>query len=534
MLEPAPFTTAADASKRIQISTASPGISSTTSTGGDAADDASSSSLGDPLLRRQARRAEVRAGKGPLPQRGQQVESVRFRAAGGHGGAGVAAYEPVGRGRNLAALGGTGGPGGDVRVRASRDAPGLHSVMTSVRGGRGGPGGAGGQSGGRGLDRVVEVPLGTTVRLGPDLRAQQEQEQRNREAGREEGAAGGVWAEGGEVVWEDVPEDDESEEGEGEVGGEHGTGGGGEWSGSDEDEGVAYGTPGGLRGDWQLEGSEGQVVELTTHGQEVLVARGGAGGRGNKSFPALPGRPAPDTAEPGQPGEQRWVVLEARLLADVGFVGLPNAGKSTLLGAITAARAKVGAYAFTTVRPQLGTITFEDGSRLVTADIPGLVKGAHANKGRGNAFLRHIERCRCLAYVIDLSGGTGSKRGEGGGSSSGGGRRKTPPRERDQGQAEQKAAASLGAEGLTPAEQLAVLQDELGRYSPQLLAAPALVVANKLDAVADPAAALAALAAATPLPIVPVSAAARVGLRRLTEALRAVVVQQEQRKEATQ
>ncbi|EFJ48422.1 hypothetical protein VOLCADRAFT_37752, partial [Volvox carteri f. nagariensis] len=84
---------------------------------------------------------------------------------------------------------------------------------------------------------------------------------------------------------------------------------------------------------------------------------------------------------------------------------LPNAGKSTLLGGITAARAKVGSYAFTTVRPQLGTIIYDDGCRLVVADIPGLVQGAHANRGHGNAFLRHIERCRCMAFVVDLSGG---------------------------------------------------------------------------------------------------------------------------------
>lgn len=178
-------------------------------------------------------------------------------------------------GRNLAALGGNGGPGGDVLVRASRDAPGLHGIMTSVTGGRGGPGGAGGQSGGRGVDRVVEVPLGTTVRLGADTRGlQQQQQQEQREQGQEAGA--GMWVEGGEVVWEDVPddedEDEEVQEEDGELGDEGEELKSSERPGSD-DEGTTIG--GGPHGGRQDSGVE-HVVELTQHGQ-VSARWGGAG-----------------------------------------------------------------------------------------------------------------------------------------------------------------------------------------------------------------------------------------------------------------
>ncbi|MEW5310735.1 MAG: hypothetical protein WDW38_002503 [Sanguina aurantia] len=233
-----------------------------------------------------------------------------------------------------------------------------------------------------------------------------------------------------------------------------------------------------------------EIADLSIDGQRLVLAAGGSGGRGNMALPNPgPNRAASSCKELGEGGALVEVILESKSLADVGFVGMPNAGKSTLLAALTAARAQIGSYAFTTLRPQVGALHFEDDdSLLLLADIPGLLGGAHANVGRGNAFLRHVERTRCLAYIVDLSGGS--------------------------------APSSLLQ--LTASQQLAVLQDEVTRYRAFLSDLPALVIANKVDATPNPLAALAALKASTLLPIVPVSGVSGVGLPRLKAALRMV------------
>jgi GTP-binding protein len=223
-----------------------------------------------------------------------------------------------------------------------------------------------------------------------------------------------------------------------------------------------------------------QLADLTTPDQVIVLARGGEGGVGNAHFKSSTNR-APRYAQPGQPGDERWLWLRLKLLADAGLVGLPNAGKSTFLAAVSRARPKIADYPFTTLAPQLGTITIGHDS-FVLADIPGLIEGAHQGAGLGDRFLGHVERCRVLIHLID-------------------------------GTADDVVAAYR------------TVRHELGEYDHRLLDRPELLCLNKADALSEDEAAVKrqALAAAAGGPVRLTSGVAGLGLDEVLHAAYAAI-----------
>lgn len=182
------------------------------------------------------------------------------------------------------------------------------------------------------------------------------------------------------------------------------------------------------------------IADMTRHGQQVVVARGGRGGRGNVRF-ATANNTAPELAENGEEGQERYVVMELKVMADVGLVGFPSVGKSTLLSVVSAAQPKIGAYHFTTITPNLGVVDVGDSRSFVMADLPGLIEGASEGVGLGHEFLRHVERTRVIIHVVDMS----------------------------------------GSEGRDPFEDWVLINDELKQYNAALMDRPQIVAANKMD-----------------------------------------------------
>lgn len=182
------------------------------------------------------------------------------------------------------------------------------------------------------------------------------------------------------------------------------------------------------------------ITDLVEHDQEFVVARGGRGGRGNIRF-ATPRNPAPEIAENGEPGEERELQLELKILADVGLVGFPSVGKSTLLSVVSTAKPKIGAYHFTTIVPNLGMVRTKSGDSFAMADLPGLIEGASQGVGLGTQFLRHIERTRVILHVIDMS----------------------------------------ASEGRDPYDDYVSINNELETYNLRLMERPQIIVANKMD-----------------------------------------------------
>ena len=227
------------------------------------------------------------------------------------------------------------------------------------------------------------------------------------------------------------------------------------------------------------------IADLIHDGQEVIAAHGGRGGGGNASARSLPNRPAPATTRPPSPAESSRILLELKLIADVALVGLPNVGKSSLLRALSAATPKVGSYAFTTLKPQLGAVDLGYGRKLIVADVPGLIQGAHENRGLGHRFLRHIERARALAFVVDASASLPASSSSSSSTTSA---------------TKATAAAAAGEKrflvkkkSLKPWEQLELVRKEVAEYSPELLNRPWVIIANKIDLLSRPSTVLAAL-----------------------------------------
>jgi GTPase len=221
------------------------------------------------------------------------------------------------------------------------------------------------------------------------------------------------------------------------------------------------------------------IADLTEHGQQAVIARGGRGGRGNSRF-ASPSNPAPELSENGEPGQERDVTLELKVLADVGLVGFPSVGKSTLLSVVSAAKPKIADYHFTTIAPNLGMVETEDNRSFVMADLPGLIEGAHSGIGLGHQFLRHIERTRVIVHVIDMA----------------------------------------AIEGRDPYEDYVTINNELQEYNMRLLERPQIIVANKMDMPdAEENLKVFKEKLEEDYPIFPVSALTRSGLRELLFAI---------------
>ena len=222
------------------------------------------------------------------------------------------------------------------------------------------------------------------------------------------------------------------------------------------------------------------LADLAEEGQRVLVAKGGRGGMGNARFASSTNR-APRKTQPGEEGEIKDLRLELKLLADVGLVGFPNAGKSTLISHISAARPKIADYPFTTLIPNLGVVRLSDDRSFVVADVPGLIEGAHRGLGLGHQFLRHLERTKVLVHLVDVS----------------------------------------GASGRDPVSDLDTVRRELELFRPELASKPQIVAANKIDALDDPSRveALEKRAKKLKLPFFRISGATGAGVPELVEAM---------------
>lgn len=297
------------------------------------------------------------------------IDYVRVHCASGHGGAGSSHLHHAKYMYKGGPDGGNGGRGGSIILRANPQFWTLIHLKyrKNIIAENGQPGAGGLQTGKSGQDIILDVPLGTVVkRLVPVDDGWEDPV-------REETTPGPArqtvefWKEKNTQLEEEVEYVE------------------------DDDEPVELPSA--------REYEEEQLFELVDPGQEYVLCKGGRGGLGNNNFKTATNQ-TPRYAQPGEPGEEGWFVLELKLLADVGLVGFPNAGKSTLLATITSAKPKIANYAFTTLEPNLGIVKYYDGKSFVIADIPGIIEGAHEGRGIGIRFLRHIERNSVLLFMV--------------------------------------------------------------------------------------------------------------------------------------
>src|SRR5438132_7130458 len=323
------------------------------------------------------------------------VDRVKAFAQAGNGGRGSVSFRREKFVPKGGPDGGDGGRGGDVILQADRHVDNLANLFYEpiIKAKNGGHGMGKKMAGRAGVDKIVKVPVGTIVWLAEQATTVI--------LGEVEGSR--------EITFTVSPRDSSMEPALSEVEG-LGT--------TDED----------------------PLVDLTHHGQEFVLCRGGAGGKGNVHFKSSRNR-APRQYTDGEEGEHGHFLLELRTIADAGLVGYPNAGKSTLLRRISAARPKVAAYPFTTLHPIVGVIEFPGYRRATIADIPGLIEGAHRGLGLGHEFLRHVTRCPILIFVVDVA----------------------------------------GSEGRNPVEDLQNLRQEIDLYDPTISLRQWLVAANKMD-----------------------------------------------------
>ena len=383
------------------------------------------------------------------------IDEIKVYARAGHGGKGCVAFHREAYRPKGGPSGGNGGRGGSVILEASHDLNNLINQYYQPRllaeDGEAGMGK--GMDGRAGKELIVKVPCGTLVWKLRDTKPvesvsgteEEVEAPRKLIASSTGGRAVIRSAAGGQAVEYNLASEENvtgsTEEGKGEL-----------------------------------------VVDLTQHGQRFVLCKGGRGGLGNRNF-ATARRQTPRFAQPGEPGDEGEFLLELRIIAQVGLVGYPNAGKSTLLSAISRARPKVAPYPFTTLHPQIGIVEYPDFRRLVVCDVPGLIAGAHENVGLGHAFLRHIQRCKILVLLIDMA----------------------------------------GTDNRAPWDDYRQLLSELEWYDPALLDKPRYVVANKMDEPQAEANLKSFKRRIRKTPVLPISAAFDEGIDQFKELLRRAV-----------
>jgi len=390
------------------------------------------------------------------------IDEIKIYAQAGHGGKGCVAFHREAYITKGGPSGGNGGRGGSVILQADHD---LNNLIQQYYVPRliAQPGEAGmgkGMDGHAGKDLIIKVPCGTLVwqfaDTTPPIEKKMKREDDEEEESEDEKATLSVTASqrpvfrssrGLSALEIDLSQEDESSQ--------------------DAADDTRKGT---------------LVADLTTHGQQFVLCKGGRGGLGNRNF-ATARHQTPRFAQPGEPGTEGEYLLELRIMAEIGLVGYPNAGKSTLLTAISRARPKIAPYPFTTLHPQIGILEYPDWKRLTVCDVPGLIEGAHNNVGLGHEFLRHIQRCKILVLLLDMAGTDNRK----------------------------------------PWDDYKQLLKELELYNPELLEKQRLVVANKID---EPAAEKYLKQFKTKfkkIKVLPISAAFDQGLEKFKQTIREAV-----------